>query len=113
MGAPVLRNMVFCTWRQIASGIKRLEYEREREVKIEELKRHHDLQMSQRLKLEAGALVALGLKDAAAYTLQLFMGWKAHYEAVKLRWLYRMSHNQALERLATVMLFKRIKVDTA
>jgi len=110
--APVLVHMVFSAWRGVASGTERLEYEREREVKIEELKRCHDLQISRRLKLETGALLALGLKDDAAFTLQLFMGWKAHYEAVKLRWLYRVNHNQVLERFATVILFKRIKVET-
>jgi len=111
--APVLKHMVCCAWREVASGIKHVEYEREREVKIEELKRRHDLQMSQRLKLEAGALLALGWKDDGAFTLQLFMGWKTHYEAVKLRWLYRVSHTQVLEKFATVTLFKRMKVETS
>jgi len=105
-------HMVFGAWREVASATKHLMYEREREVKIEELKRRHELQTSQGLKLEAGALLALRLKDDVAFTLQLFMGWKAHYEAVKLRWLYRVNHNQVLERFATVTLLKRIKVET-
>jgi len=109
--APILVHMVFCAWREVASGIKHLEYEREREVKIEELKRRHDLQISRKLKLEAGALVALGWKDEAAFALQLFMAWKAHYEAVKLRWLYRVNRNHVLERFASVTLFQRIKIE--
>jgi len=110
---PVLKGWVFQMWKEIAQGIKYLEQERATEVKLEEMRRQHEMQVARRKDMEFGALRAFGYKDAQLLVWQTFEAWKAHFEKAMLEWQHQINQKEVLTKYADYVVMKNFTKDAA
>jgi len=115
MGAaqgPVLLAMVLKAWIEVSQGVKHLEKEREREVELEEMKRHGEMQRARKKELEAKALISLGMKDNKLVLTEVFTAWCFETEKSLLEHNHKMNANAALHKFADVWILNKMKKDT-
>jgi len=109
---PALKGLAFRRWFELSQGEKqRAELEREREVQLEEMARHHKMEEARKKEMRVKALNNLGVKGGRALLMEVFLAWSYEYMKNKEVRCHKMNENQALVKYSKYILGKKMKQD--
>eukprot|EP00435_Cladocopium_sp_Y103_P026947 s1798_g6.t1 len=110
---PAMKGLVFRRWFELSQGEKqRAEFEREREVQLEEMARKHKMEETRKKEMRAKALHNLGVKGGRAVLLEVFLAWSYEYQKNKEVRCHKMNENEALMNYSKYILGKKLKEDS-
>jgi len=109
---PALKGLVFRRWFEVSAGVKmKAEFDREHEVKLEEMKRQHEMNETRKKELRAKSLHNLGMKGDKMILMDVFLAWSLQYQKAKIASTHKMNENKALQKYSQFMLGKKLKQD--
>lgn len=107
----MVRGMVFAAWRESLQGMQFLEKQREREVALEAMRRHAEVESAKKREEKARTLAALGFKDNRLIMLDVFLAWSYYYLSRKEKWTAKAQQNNAMLRYSEFIITTKATED--